>query len=363
MGFLKRILNKREERIETYSDFWTWFRANEKAFHKAVKNNKNLEHTFFKPLSEKVADLQDGCYFLTGMADGDTAELIFTPDGIVKNVVFAEELVRAAPIITGWKFIALKPSVDIEKLGIEIENYFFDKNNIFFTPVSDRNRPDEIDIDVVYKNYNVHDRSVIETGIYVFIDNYLGELNVVTAIDNLELIEVPGPGEELIPIHKLKDFIIWREKEFIEKYEGIRHHTENDTYGLLEATLDNGKPWMAIVNTTLMEWDAKASHPWILNIGITYNGSDNHGLPDTETGELMNSIEEEIMKELKDSDGYLNIVRETGNDMREIYFACRDFRKPSKIMNQIVKKYLSKIDLNYEIFKDKYWKSLERFSV
>ncbi|MBU7571183.1 MAG: DUF695 domain-containing protein, partial [Flavobacterium sp.] len=70
-----------------------------------------------------------------------------------------------------------------------------------------------------------------------------------------------------------------------------------------------------------------------------------------------------IMKELKDSDGYLNIVRETGNDTREIYFACRDFRKPSKIMNQIVKKYSSKIDLNYEIFKDKYWKSLERFSV
>lgn len=364
MGFLKNIFDKKKEQIHTYPEFWDWFKANEKAFRKSVKNNSSdLQQTFFRQLSEKLEDLQEGCYFLTGMADEDTAELIFTPDGIVKNILFVEELVEAAPDIQGWKFIAMKPSGDIEKLGIKIGNYTFDKNNLFFTAVSDKNRPDEIDINVVYKNYNVHDRSVIETGIYVFIDNYLGELNVVTAIDNLELIEVVGPGEELIPINKLKDFIIWREKEFIEKYEGTRHNTENDVYNALEATLDNGRPWAGIVNSTLTEWEAKASHPWILKIGITYDGSNSSGMPDGGTGNLMNSIEDEIMEELSDSEGYLNIGRETGNDIREIYFACRDFRKPSKVMSQMVKKYHEKIGLNYEIFKDKYWKSLDHFSV
>ena len=39
--------------------------------------------------------------------------------------------------------------------------------------------------------------------------------------------------KELIPISKLKDFLTWREKEFIEKYEGTRHNTENDSYALL----------------------------------------------------------------------------------------------------------------------------------
>ena len=34
--------------------------------------------------------------------------------------------------------------------------------------------------------------------------------------------------KELIPIEKLKDFLIWRQKEFIEKYEGTRRNTIDD---------------------------------------------------------------------------------------------------------------------------------------
>jgi hypothetical protein len=46
---------------------------------------------------------------------------------------------------------------------------------------------------------------------------------------------------------------------------------------------------------------------------------------------LPDKIQDELMKELKDIDGYLNIGRQTASGEREIYFACTDFRKPSKI--------------------------------
>src|SRR5690606_12698982 len=103
------------------------------------------------------------------------------------------------------------------------------------------------------------------------------------------------------------DYLIWREKEFVEKYKGIWHYTENDSYSSLEATLQNGKPLIAIVNSTLLEWDCKASHPWVLAVQINYDGSNNNGMPNNHTYELLNSLEDQIMLELKDYEGYLNI--------------------------------------------------------
>lgn len=40
------------------------------------------------------------------MYDENTVELIITPDGDLKNIAFAEELVEAAPKLDKWKFTA-----------------------------------------------------------------------------------------------------------------------------------------------------------------------------------------------------------------------------------------------------------------
>jgi hypothetical protein len=117
---------------------------------------------------------------------------------------------------------------------------------------------------------------------------------------------------------------------------------------------------VAIVNRTLLEWDSQASHPWILEVEIKYEGDDN-GMPDDDTYEFLNNFEEEIMLDLKDFEGYLNIGRQTADHSREIYFACKDFRKPSKVLYELTKKYSGQLDLTYDIYKDKYWRSFERF--
>jgi hypothetical protein len=96
-------------------------------------------------------------------------------------------------------------------------------------------------------------------------------------------------------------------------------------------------------------------------IEIKYDGDDNNGMPDKESSELFNQFEEEIMIDLKDMDGYLNIGRQTADNERIIYFACKEFRKPSKVVYELSKKYLDKLELTYDIFKDKYWQSFERF--
>ena len=361
MNFFKKIFDKKNEQIRSYEDFWNWFQKNKKTFFKIVKEKGNVEKDFFNKLSPKLNELKDGIYYLTGMFNDDTVELVLTAEGIIGNIVFVEELVNSAPKIEGWKFTALKPALDIKDVSIKMGGYKFNEENLYFYSNELPNYPDEIDITIVHDNFSEENKSTVTNGVYIFLDNYLGELNFATAIDNLTVIGKNKPENELIPIVKLKDFLLWREKEFIEKYEGIKYDTENDEHSLIEAELESGNTLFAVINRELLEWDSKASHPWILNIEIKYDGTNNNGLPNKETYKLLDEIEEKILAELKDNDGYLNIGRQTANNLREIYFTCKEFRKPSKVLNNIQTEYLDIADISHEIYKDKYWRSFKRF--
>ncbi|UOQ77587.1 DUF695 domain-containing protein [Hymenobacter sp. 5516J-16] len=362
MSFFKNILNKQKQTpIVSYEDFWRWFLIHEKTFFKATKEHNNIESDFLDKLSPKLNELKEGFYFLVGMDSENVAELVITVDGTIENIIFAEELINSAPKIEGWKFTALKPEIDITNVSISMAGYSFNCGNMSFYATDHHDCPDLIDITVVHKDATEENESEIAKGVHIFLDNYLGELNYATTIDNLQIISPPDAPGNLIPIEKLKNFLIWREKEFIEKYEGIRHNTESDSYAGLEAELESGKPMLAVVNTDLLNWDGKASHPWILHIEIQYNGEESRGLPDEKDYKTLDDIEDGIIQELKDSEGYLNIGRETADGVRDIYFACRDFRKPSKLLYQIQNEYADIFPLTYYIYKDKYWQSFNRF--
>ena len=361
MNFIRNIFKAKEAPIQSNDDFWNWFCKNEKKFYKLIKESGNLEKDFFDKLSPKLNELKDGFFYVTGMYDDSTAELVLTADGIVKNIVFVEELVKSAPDLDGWKFTALKPALEIKDVSIKMAGFDFNKDNLSFYSNELAEYPDEIDITVIHDDYNEENKAEIINGIYIFLDNYLGELDFAISIDNLKFTGKKDIEKELIPIDKLKDFLSWRQKEFIEKYHGLRYDTENDSYSLLEADLENGTTLIAVVNKELLQWDTKASHPWISILTLKYDGCNNNGMPNEEDYKLLDIIEEKIMLELRDLDGYLNIGRQTANGEREINFACKDFRKPSKIFFEIQKQYSDNFEIEYDIFKDKYWQSFSRF--
>ena len=362
MGLLKHIFGKKNSPITSYGEFWAWFQRHEKAFFNVVKRQGNIEKEFFDKLSPKLKELKEGFFYLTGMYDAHTAELVITADGSIKNIVFVEELIDAAPQIKGWKFTALKPALDIKDVDIEMGGYKFGINNLSFFSNEFIGYPDEIDITVVHEDFNEENKSLITNGTYIFLDNYLGELEFATTIDSLTVAGSSEAPKELIPIKKLKDFLIWRQKEFLEKYEGTRHDTESDNYSMLEAELQNGNFLFAVINIDLLNWECKASHPWILTAEIKYQGDNNNGMPDQVTYKLLEEIETKIGEELKDYEGSLNIGRQTADGVREIYYACNDFRKPSKVLKKIQEAYLNKIEISYDIYKDKYWQSFNRFN-
>ena len=362
MNFLKNIFGKENTKINSNNDFWNWFLQNEKTFFNVVKNNNNIHKNFFDKLSPKLEDLREGYFFVSGMFNDETAELVLTADGNVKNINFVEELVNAAPKIEGWKITAHKEPMDIENIEIEMGNYIFNSENIFFYSNDFKEYPDKIDISVIHNELNDINKEQVGNGTYIFLDNYLGEIDFINNIDNLSIIGKQESQKELIPISKLKDFLNWRRKEFIEKYEGVRYNTEDDEYSIMEAELESGNKLLAVINTTLLNWDRKASHPWICILTLKFDGKDTNGMPNDNDYKLLNEIEEEILQNLIDKDGYLYIGRQTANSERDIYFSCNDFRKPSKVFDEIQRKYHNNFEIDFEIFKDKYWQACERFT-
>jgi hypothetical protein len=226
------------------------------------------------------------------MYDDNTVELIFTADGNTNNIVFIEELVEQAPKINGWKFTALKPALDIENVEINMAGYKFDSDNLFFYSNDYSEYPDEIDITVIHNEWTEENKQQIESGTYIFLDNYLGELEFVNNIDNLKIVGRQQAEKDLVPIAKLKDFLTWRQKEFIEKYDGVRYDTSDDAHSGLEAELESGNKLIAVVNTQLLTWDSKASHPWIAVITFKYDGNNNNGMPNDKDYQTLNDIED-----------------------------------------------------------------------
>jgi hypothetical protein len=150
MSFLKSFFKTKDEPIHSYDDFWNWFAKNAKTFHKVVKEQGNIEKDFFNKLSPKLNELKEGFWYLTGMYDDITAELVITADGTIKNIVFVEDLILAAPTIEGWKFTALKPALDIKDVSIEMSGFKFNNENLYFYTNDHLDYPDEIDIIIVH---------------------------------------------------------------------------------------------------------------------------------------------------------------------------------------------------------------------
>jgi hypothetical protein len=358
MSFIRKLFQKEKE--VPGEGFWTWFKGREEIFFRVLKSGNELEEKFLTPITKKLEAHQQGIYFLAGMDSEDQAELIFTADGSVPHIVLVEELVAEAPKFSNWKFTAHKQGMETEDMMIRMDEFEFHEGNIHFYEEDLPGMPDEVAITVVHDQWSDANQEEITRGIYIFLENYLGDLAMLTQLDDLQ-IGAPDASRTAIPVNKLKDYLTWREKEFVEKYDGTFADTANSPYTLGEANLEDGSPVVAVFNSDLMNWDAKSSHPWMAHLELNYDGSTNNGLPLPDDFEILSAIEEKLNDLLKDSDGYLNVARETASNTRHVYIACKEFRKPSKTLHELSQSLPAGIEMSFAIYRDKYWRSLDRF--
>lgn len=351
----------------SYAAFWHWFAQHERAFFQAVEdfhssNDQScIEKHFFAPLSSALDTIKKDLGFLTGMLDDTTVELVVSAEGAIEKIAFVEELIQAAPVLVGWKFTALKTGMDKHTI-MEMGGYKFTTDTISFYANEDAAHPDKIDLTVVHRDLTKNNHRVIQHGTLLFLENYLGELAFATLIDQTTVIRKHKAQQKLNAIEELNDYLLRRQQAFIEKYNGRRHSTNEDSYAAFKVALAKGHRSLAVMNTALLAWDEKVSHPWILVVGVQFDGILRNGMHNLKTYELLRQLEGDIRAELSDDEGYLNIGRQLGDGSCKVYYACHDFRKPSKVLHQLQVRYTDMLDVTYEIYKDKYWQSFEQYS-
>ena len=362
MSFLKKLfVPSREIVITDYASFWQWFLLNQKEFYPILQSRIDIETRVLSRLIPALHQVNNGLFCLCGFQQDNCAELIISAEGNIRNFVFAEDLVAHAPDIPGWKFTALKPPAGLDSFSTKLKGYEFSREKISFYPKTNPDYPDEISLVFVHEDYTGQNAEDIESGVFIFLENALGELNLATTIDELK-IGGDASGKELIPLQKLLPYLKWREAEFVGKYRGGRYNTELDRYATFSGKDSRGRSSIGLMNTDLLQWDAKASHPWMMTITINYGQHQKNGMPDKVMFQKMDQFEQELGSLLTDSNGYLNIGRQTYNGIRSIFFACTEFRHASRIAASVISGYKDSVEADYSITRDKYWLTVEKFS-
>jgi Family of unknown function (DUF695) len=341
--------------------FWKWFIENEKKF-KAVIDDPDKAHLFLNNLVAQMKPYNPWLKTLAGPYGDGRFELIITADGDIALFCKVDELVKAAPLVEGWLITAHKPPIGSDSIQINMYGYVFGAENIKFYPVNDTNYPDEISIVLVHPDYKEDDHDHFETGSLIYLQNTLGELNTSTLIDSVEVKGISSAGEniDLIPISKLKDYLTWREKEFIEKYATMNAPRPAESYRVIEAAEDEGRPCIAVIDTGFKDWEYRSAYPWLVQIDIEYTGNDS-GMPDENQMKDLQQIEDEILERLENHKPGFVIGHETHDGIRSIYLYTDKYYEVSKIVNAYLETTAWEYKMVLHIRKDKYWKNMELF--
>lgn len=337
-----------------YEQFWSWFKQNEAGFRKIVETQNRVVEDFLDVISPRLKEINPDFNMLTGIGKDDVAELIITPDGRVRALPFIEDFIAAAPAIEGWRFVSCKPST--KGIGLNMGDFVLNEDTISFIPIHTEGYPDYIHLRFIIKDCTPENESELGNALFIFLDNYLGEIETMTMIDYLEVRGEEGIEGELVPMSKLSDYLRYRETEFVEKYDAIKHNSVNDNYTILEGNA-NDMPLIVVVNSSFLNWDQKMSYPWVVKMSIQYKGNDN-GMPSKSDVALMDEIEDLIAE----SNCVISVARETGSHERTLFFATKDYKNSSREVMKTISLFTDKFNIDYAIYRDKYWMGLEMYN-
>lgn len=360
MAGISKYFRKEGDVQEAAATFWQWFTQNEHRFRELEKNDSEQALSFLEELIQQMQPFNPWLKALAGPYNNDTYELIITADGDIALFCKVEELVQAAPTIPFWVFTAHKPALGFEGISIDLYGLEFSATTTSFYPIVQEDYPDEVSIVLTHQEYNDEMDDHYQAGGMIYLENGLGEVNTATKIDHYETGAIPEAAKnvEIIPISKLADYLNWREKEFVEKYESVTVE-KPDTFHILEAEDRDGKLIVVTVNMECRYWDMKPAYSWLLQVNINYTG-DETGFPTDDQLQELQNIEEELVNLLPDEKSVF-AGNKTYDNCRNIYFYVNEYKTPSALVNQYVEGKESEMEILFFIRRDKYWKTMEQY--
>jgi hypothetical protein len=345
----------------TPESFWKWFSDNQHRYQQIEQLDGDDAHELVNEVVEELKKYDPWFKALMGKYDDTTSELIVTADGDIALFVKVEELIDKAPAIAGWKFTAHKPPLGFDEISIEMFGKTFDDETMRFYPITDDAYPDMVSVIFTHSAYNSNEADDFETGGSIYVQNAMGELNTAIQLDHYEIGPEPDDKSLLIPVTKLNDYLNWREKEFIEKYDHAGIEFPEDTYATIEGEDQDGNVMLAIVVSSLEEWPYRPVFCWWVGVQMEYKEAEN-GLPDQETLTALQDIEEKLTDLLTAQQYVVYVATKTFKGCRTAHFYAKNYKTPSSLLHPFLKTLDAPgIQLGFFIEKDKYWQHVEEF--
>jgi hypothetical protein len=360
MAGISKYYKEEGEVQQAAASFWQWFVDNEHRFREHEKNDSDQALSFLEELIQEMQPFNSYLKALAGPDSNGNYELIITSDGDIALFCKVEELVNAAPPVPNWLFTAHKPALGFESISIDLYGLQFTTATTSFYPIVQEKYPDEVNIVLTHTGYDKELDDHFQAGGMIYLENGLGEVNTATKIDNYETGPLPAEdkGIEVIPISKLNEYLNWREKEFVEKYESVPEERP-DTFHLLEAEDKDGKKMLLAVNMECRYWDKKPAYSWLLQVNINYTG-DETGFPFEEQLMAMQTLEEEMFTLLPE-DRTILAGNKTYDNCKNIYFYVSEYKTTAALLNQFVENKETPYEILFFIRRDKYWRTMEQY--
>ena len=200
--------------MKTITNFWNQFQQNNFVFLLLNEISKEELKTHFDNLIEMLHQYNKNLdLIIKNKTNG--AEIIITANGNPYLFKEVELLVHHAPVVELWKITAfLQPEMNIEKYEngtdkpLDYRGITLRISEMYFIPLENRNKPTDLGIKVLLKNYIVHKKNPrLREAVYVHIEHLVGEKTFANHITFIEIEQLEGGNENQIELYNLKSYI------------------------------------------------------------------------------------------------------------------------------------------------------------
>ena len=200
--------------MNTITNFWNYFQQNNFVFLLLNEISKDELKIHFDKLIEILHQYnKDLDLIIKNKKNG--AELIITANGNPYLFKEVELLVHHAPVVERWKITAfLQPETNLSKYEngtdkpLEYYGITLRISEMYFIPLENPNKPIDLGIKVLLKNYIVHkDNTRLREAVYVHIEHLIGEKAFANDITFIEIGQLESEIDNAIELFELSTFI------------------------------------------------------------------------------------------------------------------------------------------------------------